>query len=96
MTFYVLANQITTLFISLHLLTTFSFEGEVRSYLFGGNKDDITLELANNNKTLAMKAENFKKDVASFSKLLFLSDFVFAVSSPSLDLNELLLQVSNF
>jgi type IV secretory pathway VirB9-like protein len=61
MTFYILANQITTLFISLHLLTTISFEGEVRSYLFGGNKDDITLELANNNKTLAMKAK--KKDI---------------------------------
>lgn len=61
MTFYILANQITTLFISLHLLTTLSFEGEIRSYLFGGNKDDITLELANNNKTLAMKAK--KKDI---------------------------------
>lgn len=61
MTFYILANQITTLFLSLHLLTTVSFEGEVRSYLFGGSKDDITLELANNNKTLALKAK--KKDI---------------------------------
>lgn len=61
MTFYILANQITTLFLSLHLLTTLSFDGEIRSYIFGGNKDDITLELANNNKTLAMKAK--KRDI---------------------------------
>ncbi|MDO9183800.1 MAG: hypothetical protein Q7U04_15400 [Bacteriovorax sp.] len=61
MTFYILANQITTIFLSLHLLTTISFDGEVRSYLYGGSKDDITLELANNNKTLAFKAK--KKDI---------------------------------
>lgn len=61
MTFYILGNQITTIFLSLHLLTTISFDGEVRSYLFGGSKDDITLELANNNKTLAFKAK--KKDI---------------------------------
>jgi hypothetical protein len=61
MTFYILANQITTLFLSLHLLTTISFDSEIRSYLFGGSKNDITLELANNNKTLALKAK--KKDV---------------------------------
>jgi type IV secretory pathway VirB9-like protein len=57
MTFYILANQITALFISIHLLTTISFEGEIRSYLYGGSKDDITFELANNNKTLALKAK---------------------------------------
>jgi hypothetical protein len=61
MTFYILANQITTLFLSLHLLTTISFDGEIRSYLFGGSKNDITLELANSNKTLALKAK--KKDI---------------------------------
>ena len=61
MIFYILANQITTIFLSLHLLTTISFEGEIRSYLFGGSKDDITLELANNNKTLAIKAK--KKEI---------------------------------
>ncbi|MFA6236072.1 MAG: hypothetical protein WC635_01990 [Bacteriovorax sp.] len=61
MMFYILSNQITTLFLSLHLLTTISFDGEIRSYLYGGSKDDITLELANNNKTLAMKAK--KKDI---------------------------------
>jgi len=43
------------------LLTTISFEGEIRSYLSGGSKDDVTLELANNNKTLALKAK--KKDI---------------------------------
>jgi type IV secretory pathway VirB9-like protein len=61
MTFYILANQISTLFLSMHLLTTLTFEGEIRSYLYGGSKDDITLELANNNKTLAVKAK--KKDI---------------------------------
>ena len=61
MIFYILANQITTVFLSLHLLTTISFDGEIRSYLFGGSKDDITLELANNNKTLAIKAK--KKEI---------------------------------
>ena len=61
MIFYILANQITTIFLSLHLLTTISFDGEIRSYLFGGSKDDITLELANNNKTLAIKAK--KKEI---------------------------------
>ncbi|MBY0415375.1 MAG: hypothetical protein K2Q18_14480 [Bdellovibrionales bacterium] len=63
MTFYILANQITCLFISLHLLTTVSFDGEIRSYLYGGSKDDITFELANNNKTLALKAK--KKEIDS-------------------------------
>ena len=40
--------------------------------------------------------ENFKKDVASFFKLLFLPDFVFAASSPLLDSNEPPLQDSIF
>jgi len=41
-------------------------------------------------------SENFKKDVASFFKLLFLPDFVFAASSPLLDSNEPPLQDSIF
>ena len=61
MTFYILANQITSLFLSLNLLTTLSFTDDVRSFIYGGNKEDIFLELANNNKTLVIKAK--KKDI---------------------------------
>lgn len=55
MTFYILMNHITTLFVSLGLLTTLSFDSEVTSYLYGGSKEDLFIKVTNNHKTLAIK-----------------------------------------
>ncbi len=55
MTFYILMNQITTLFLSVNLLTTLSFDSEVVSYLYGGSKEEMFFSVTNNNKTLALK-----------------------------------------
>lgn len=55
MTFYILMNQITTLFLSLNLLTTMSFDSEIVSYLYGGAKEEMFFQVTNNNRTLALK-----------------------------------------
>ena len=55
MSFYILANHITTLFLSLNLLTTLSFDSEIISYLYGGSKEDVFFKVTNNNRTLAIK-----------------------------------------
>lgn len=55
MTFYILMNQITTLFLSLNLLTTLSFDSEIVSYLYGGSKQEMFFQVTNNNRTLAIK-----------------------------------------
>ncbi len=55
MTFYILFNQITTLFLSLNLLTTLSFDSEIVSYLYGGSKQEMFFQVTNNNRTLAIK-----------------------------------------
>ena len=55
MTFYILMNHITTLFVSLGLLTTLSFDSEITSYLYGGSKEDLFIKVTNNHKTLAIK-----------------------------------------
>lgn len=55
MIFYVLSNQISSLFLSMSLLTTLSFDTEVLAYYYGGDKQDLFLELTNNQKTLALK-----------------------------------------
>ena len=48
-------NQITTLFLSLNLLTTLSFDSEIISYLYGGSKEEMFFQVTNNNRTLALK-----------------------------------------
>lgn len=55
MTFYILANQITTVFLSLNFLTTLSFDSEIISFLYGGSKEEIFFKVTNNNRTLAIK-----------------------------------------
>ncbi len=55
MTFYILMNHITTLFVSVGLLTTLSFDSEITSYMYGGSKEDLFLKVTNNHKTLAIK-----------------------------------------
>ncbi len=55
MMFYILMNQITTLFLSLNLLTTLSFDSEIVSYLYGGGKEEVFFQVTNNNRTLALK-----------------------------------------
>src|SRR3990167_5184320 len=69
MTFYVLANQITAIFLSLHILTTLTFDSEVTTYLYGGSKDDIFVEVTNNLKTLAIKP----KREGTYSNLLVIT-----------------------
>jgi len=69
MTFYILLNQVTTLFISLNLLTTLSFDSEIQSYLYGGGKDDIFFQVTNNNKTLVLKPQRS----SGFSNLMIVT-----------------------
>jgi hypothetical protein len=69
MTFHVLLNQITTLFLSLNMLTTLTFESEIVSYLYGGAKEEVFFQVTNNNKTLAVKP--LQKD--RFSNLLVIT-----------------------
>lgn len=69
MSFYILANQITTLFLGLNLLTTLSFESEIVSYLYGGSKEEVFFKVTNNNRTLAIKP--LMK--GSFSNLLIIT-----------------------
>ena len=57
MTFYILANQITTLFLSLSFLTTLSFDSEIQSYLYGGSTEEMFFQVTENHKTLAIKAK---------------------------------------
>lgn len=69
MTFHIIANQITTLFLSLNLLTTLSFDSEIISFLYGGAKEDVFFQVTNNQKTLAIKP--MQKD--RFSNLLIIT-----------------------
>jgi type IV secretory pathway VirB9-like protein len=57
MIFSVLPNTITTIFLSANLITSMTFKDEVRSFIYGGVKEEVFTELANNNKTLVMKAK---------------------------------------
>lgn len=61
MIFSVLPNTISTLFLSANLITSLTFKDEVRSYIYGGVKEEVFAELANSNKTLVLKAK--KKDI---------------------------------
>lgn len=55
MTFYILLNHLTTLFLSVNLLTTLSFESEIQGYIYGGSKEEVFVQVTNGHKTLAMK-----------------------------------------
>ena len=55
MTFHILLNHITSLFLSLNLLTTLSFDSEIVSFMYGGSKQDVYFKVTNNRKTLAIK-----------------------------------------
>lgn len=57
MIFSILPTTITTLFLSLNLITTLTFKDDVRSFIYGGTKEEVFTELANNNKTLVIKAK---------------------------------------
>lgn len=57
MIFSILPTTITTLFLSANLITTLSFKDDVRTFIYGGTKEEIFTELANNNKTLVLKAK---------------------------------------
>ena len=55
MIFHILMNQMTTIFLSLNLLTTLSFDSEIQSYLYGGSQEEMFFQVTNNHKTLAIK-----------------------------------------
>lgn len=57
MIFSILPTTITTLYLSANLITTLTFSDDVRSFIYGGTKEEIFSELANNNKTLVIKAK---------------------------------------
>ena len=61
MIFSILPNTITALFLSANLITSLTFKDEVRSFIYGGPKEEVFSELANNNKTLVIKAK--RKDI---------------------------------
>ena len=63
MSFYILLNQISTLFLSMGILTTMTFDSEVTNYLYGGTKSDLFIQVTNNMKTLAIKPK--KMDISS-------------------------------
>lgn len=69
MIFHILANQITTLFLSVHLLTTMTFDSEIQSYLYGGGRDEIFFQVTNRERTLALKP----KTEGGFSNLLVIT-----------------------
>lgn len=55
MIFHILMNQMTTIFLSLNLLTTLSFDSEIQSYLYGGSQEEMFFQVTNNHRTLAIK-----------------------------------------
>ena len=55
MIFHILLNQMTTLFLSVHLLTTLTFDSEIQSYLYGGGQNEIFFQVTNKERTLAIK-----------------------------------------
>lgn len=57
MIFSILPSSISTLFLSANLITTLTFKDDVRSFIYGGTKEEVFSELANNNKTLVFKAK---------------------------------------
>jgi len=57
MIFSILPATITTLFLSASLITTLTFKDDVRTFIYGGTKEEIFSELANGNKTLVIKAK---------------------------------------
>lgn len=56
MTFYILMNQITAVFLGLNLLTTLTFDSEIQSYLYGGGKEEVFFQVTNNHRTLVLKS----------------------------------------
>ena len=69
MIFNIILNQITTLFLSLNLLTTLTFDSEIQSYLYGGPADQVFFQVTNNFRTLAIKP----KVEGTFSNLLIIT-----------------------
>ncbi len=69
MTFYILLNQITTVFLSFNLLTTLTFESEIQNYLYGGSPEEMYFQVTNNHRTLAIKP----KLEGQFSNLLVIT-----------------------
>ena len=69
MIFHILMNQMTTLFLSLNLLTTLSFDSEIQSYLYGGSTEEMFFQVTNNHKTLAIKP----KMEGNYSNLLVIT-----------------------
>lgn len=60
MTFYVLMNQITTIFLCLNVLTTLTFDSEIKAFYYGGSKEDVFLQ-ETDNRTLLIKPKRSDK-----------------------------------
>lgn len=69
MIFHILFNQMTTLFLSLNILTTLSFDSAIESYLYGGSPEEMFFQVTDNHKTLAIKP----KLEGSYSNLLVIT-----------------------
>ena len=62
MIFYILQNQIATLFVALGLITTLSFDSEILSYVYGGGESELYSSLTQDNKTLVLKPKKDELD----------------------------------
>ena len=63
MTFYLLNQQITTVFLKLGMLTSLSFQSPIQTHIYGGKKSEIYFNVVGNAKTLVIKPN--AKNIAS-------------------------------
>ena len=56
MNWFIFPQAIVTFFISMNFHTSMTFESEVSTYIYGGQSSEVSITLANNKKTLIIKA----------------------------------------
>lgn len=54
MTFYILLNQVAMLFVSMNVLTTLTFDSEIKAFYYGGGKEEVFIK-ETDGKTLLIK-----------------------------------------
>lgn len=54
MTFYILLNQVAMLFVSMNVLTTLTFDSEIKAFYYGGGKEEVFIK-ETDDKTLLIK-----------------------------------------
>ena len=54
MDYFMFKGHLATIFLNLGLVTSINFEAPVKSYVYGGKRDEVKMRLINDNKTLVM------------------------------------------